>query len=323
MVAISLFTLGGTIAMRDEGGGARPALGPAELMAGLDLDPAHVDLTAEAVVNLPSGHLTLDDIYDLARRIRAAIDDGAEAVVVTQGTDTLEETAFALDLLLDVDQPIVITGAMRAASTLGTDGPTNLHAAILTAADPTARGRGVLVVLNDSVHGARGVTKAHTSRVDAFRTRDGGPIGLIAEGRIVWAGALTRSPRLVLPLQARARVPVYTSYLGDDGVALLALAAMDLQGLVVEGFGGGHVPPALGQTLESVAAQVPVVLASRCAEGPVLTQSYGYAGSERDLIARGLIPAGNLAGVKARLALTILLDGGADLERVKAFFAAL
>lgn len=322
MVAISLFTLGGTIAMRDQGSGATPALGPDELVAGLGLEGAGIRLRAEAVTNLASGHLTLDHLYDLARRVRAALADGADGVVVTQGTDTLEETAWALDLLVPGDAPVVITGAMRTASSLASDGPLNLRDAIAVAADPSARGRGTLAVLNNTVHAARVVAKAHTVRVDAFVSRDGGPLGLVREGRIDWTAAPGRSASLPLPAAVRARVPLLGTWLGDDGTTLRALADSDIQGLVIEGLGGGHVPPPLIETLGTLAARIPVVLSTRCAAGPVLSHTYGYAGSERDLIARGLIPAGPLAGVKARLALALMLDGGAGTDKIKAFFAS-
>lgn len=320
MVAIAVFTLGGTIAMRDEGNGARPALGPDDLLAGLGLDQSGIDLRAEAVANLPSGHLTLDHIYDLAGRIRTAFTLGVHGVVVTQGTDTLEETAFALDILVGGDAPVIVTGAMRPASALGADGPANLRAAILAASDPRSRGRGVVTLLNDTVHAARDVTKGHTSRLDAFRARDGGMLGLMREGRIDWQKHGKRSATLPLPQSARSQVPLITTYMGDEGAGLKAVSGVAFAGLVIEGFGGGHVPPALIETLTVIAAEKPVVLATRCRDGSVLKRSYDYAGSEMDLMARGLISAGSLSGLKARLALAVLLDGKASQSDIRAFF---
>lgn len=325
MTRIAVLTLGGTIAMRDQGAGALPALGPAELLDNLGLNGEGIEIVPEAVANVPSGHLTLDDVYGLARRVVAMLAAGADGVVVTQGTDTLEETAFALDLLLSGlllsgPAPVVVTGAMRAASALAPDGPANLRAAILTAAAPEARGRGVLVVMNDTIHAAAAAVKTHTQALDAFRSYGGGPLGAMVEGGARFYATLAPLPSVPLPEAARSRVVLLKTYLGDDGALVAMLGAVD--GLVVEGLGGGHVSPAFADRLQDLAARVPVILATRCAEGRVLTRTYAYPGSEIDLIGRGLIPAGALSGVKARLALAILLDGGATRAAVTKFFAA-
>ncbi|MFI7547301.1 asparaginase [Actinoplanes sp. NPDC049599] len=321
MTRIVVCGLGGTIAMTATGdGGVTPALGAAELLAavpgaaGLGLELDLVDVAA-----VPSASLRLGDVFALSRRIAALLAAGADGVVVTQGTDTLEECAYLLDLLHDRPEPVVVTGAMRPPRQAGADGPANLLAALTVAADPGARGRGVLVAFADELHAAARVRKTHTTSVAAFGSADGGPVGRLVEGRVRFRNAPER--RLVLPRPAGdglPRVPLIVATLGADEPELDRPA----DGLVVAAFGAGHLPEWWVAPLAGLAARIPVVLASRTLAGPVLADTYGFPGSERDLLGRGLIPAGSLDPAKARILLLTVLAGGGDHERATAAFAA-
>lgn len=311
--------LGGTIAMtRDANGGATPRLSPEQLVAAVPgLAATGIAVETESFRNRPGAALTFDDLLGLAGRCRELLDGGAGGIVVTQGTDTIEETAYLLDLLHPGDAPIVVTGAMRNPGLAGADGPANLLAAVQTAAHPDARGLGCLVVFADEIHAAARVRKTHSTSPGTFASPDGGPLGHVVEGLPT---LLARPPaRHVLPGTGpgRPRVGLYTAALGDDGDLLRDLAPR-LDGLVVAAFGAGHVPDTWLDVLTGLAGRIPVVLASRTGAGPVLQATYGFPGSERDLIARGLIPAGLLHPHKARVLLHLLLTLGPDAATVAA-----
>jgi L-asparaginase len=322
---VTVFGLGGTISMAGGGpGGVVPELTPGQLLAAVPgLAAAGVDIKVEDFRRLPGAALSFADLYALAGAVRDALSAGAGGVVVTQGTDTIEESAYLLDLLHHHRAPVVVTGAMRNPTLAGADGPANLLAAVQVAADDTARDLGVLVVFNDEIHAASRVRKTHATSVDTFRSPDGGPLGRVVEGRPWLVNRPERRTTVsVSPRPARwPRVGLVTVGLGDDGSLLDALAGR-IDGLVVAGFGAGHVPPALVDPLARLAERVPVVLASRTGGGPVLAATYGFPGSESDLLRHGLVGAGLLAAVKARILLHTLLAAGADRATVAATLAA-
>lgn len=257
----------------------------------------------------------------VAARARAALAAGAAGVVITQGTDTLEETAFLLDLLLDEAAPVVVTGAMRAPSQPGPDGPANLVAAIQTAACAEARDAGVLLVMGDEIHAARYVAKRHTHKPSAFASPLVGPIGWIAEGRARVALRPARpSPTFAWPATGLPEVVLLAGFPDDGGRLVRALLADPPAGVVIQAMGAGHTPRALAPLLGELADRIPVMLASRTGAGETLRQTYGFDGSEIDLARRGLIPAGNLDGPKARILLALLLADGADRARIVAAF---
>ncbi len=272
----------------------------------------------------PSTAITFADVLRLRDEINRRVTDGARGVVVTQGTDTIEETAFALDLLWRGEAPIVITGAMRNPSLPGSDGPANLLAAVQVAASDSARGLGVLVVFNDEIHAARFVSKTHTSRPSAFQSPLAGPIGWVSEGRpVIAAKPLGRFPLNIPSGNDIPPVALIRQVLDDDGWILPALATHGFRGAVIEGFGGGHVTPAMVARIEELVAQMPVVLASRTGSGEVLGSSYSYPGSETELLELGLVRAGALDGLKARVLLSLCLAGDPTASNVVAAFQAL
>jgi L-asparaginase len=300
---VVLYSLGGTIAMtKQDDGTVVPALSGDQLVGAVpalaDLD---VTLDVREFRQLPGASLSFDDLRELAREIAMAEADG---IVVTQGTDTIEETAYFLDLLYEDDRPIVVTGAMRNASQAGSDGPANILAAVRVAASLETRGIGCVVVFAEEIHAACFVAKVHTSSPAAFASYPG-PIGYVAEERVVvWSKP--RPQGTISPRTSQVRTAVATVGLGDDGAVLDAIGGV-VDGLVVAAFGAGHVPAACVQVLADLAKTKPVILASRTGRGPVLAHTYGFPGSESDLLARGLIGAGSLNPTKARVLLHALL----------------
>lgn len=324
MVTISLFGLGGTIAMAPAaGGGVVPALTADELVAALPaLKETGIELRVRDFRRLPSASLSFTDLFELAEAIDEAVRQGADGVVVTQGTDTIEESAYALDLLCRGARPVVVTGAMRHPASLGADGPANLLAALLTAASGAARGLGCLVVLNDEIHAARWVRKGHTGSPAAFHSAGHGPLGHVTEGRVSIPLRVTPGPPLRSAARRSVRVGLVTVALGD-GAETVPTPGSDVDGLIVAAMGAGHVPIAMVPALSELAARVPVVLASRTGAGVVHRATYGFAGSESDLLGRGLISAGHLDPLKARILLHLLLASGTGPEEIAATFAAL
>ncbi len=317
---VSVLSLGGTISSVNTGGpGVRPALTGEALVEAVPGLSEVAEVSTTSVRQVPGWQLTVEDLIEVSEEATRTIDRGATGVVVTQGTDSIEETALALDLLIDRDAPVVVTGAMRNPTLPGADGPANLLAAVTIAADEAARGLGALVVMNDEVHAARFVRKTHTQSLAAFLSPLAGPLGWISEGRASIA-ARPMGRRHVRPRGGAEEVALLASFPGDDGRLVGAVGERGYSGLVVEALGGGHVPPPMVEPLAALAVRMPVVLASRTGSGEVLRGTYDPPGSEMDLAGRGLIPAGMLDGPKARLFLVLLLRSGASrAEIVEAF----
>ncbi len=307
--------------------GVRPTLSASQLLQAIPDLEAYARLRVIELMNKPSPHLTFDDLCRLDERVKQECATGADGIVVVQGTDTIEVTAFVLDIMGARDTPLVITGAMRAPHQPGADGPANLLAAISTAANLDCRGLGTLVVMNDEVHAARYVTKRHSSSPAAFFS-DPGPLGPIVEGcpQILFRPAAGPSLN-TLPDRAQShvfpKVAHISAEIGDDGRLVEAALDLGCAGLIVSGMGGGHVPPAMVPALTLAAEMIPVVLTSKCLGGGVLTGTYGYAGAEIDLLERGLISAGHLSASKAHAALTLTLHRGCTISEIRILFGKL
>ena len=321
-------SLGGTITMTPPtaGGGVVPSLDAAGLVQAVPELADVAELEAHTLRTDPGAWLLPPDLVAVAAWARGQVGGGAggaAGVVVVQGTDTIEETAYLLDLYWDRPEPLVVTGAMRAARAPGADGPANLLAATVVAADPASRDRGVLVVLNDDVHDATRVRKADSIALHTFSSAPFGPVGRVHEGRVTYAGRSARWPALPVPEAGRVpRVALLETHLGDVGELLAMVVDAGYDGVVLAGFGAGHVSAALAEEVGAAVQRCPVVLASRTGGGPVLGGTYGFVGSESDLLARGVVPAGWLHPRKARLLLWSLLAAGAPPDVVRATVTA-
>ncbi len=319
MAHIHLLTTGGTIAMTaGAAGGTLGAVPPFREM--LERALPGVGVTVTPVLAKPSSGFSFADIAGIAQ---AAADAAAQAdgVVITHGTDVLEETAFALELLTRSDTPIVLTGAMRLANQPSADGEANLIAACRVAASDAARAKGVLVVFDDEIHWAALARKRHAFRTHAFSSEPFGPLGWVREGEV----RFTLAPVACLPHltwgSGAPVIPVLEVGPAMEPAVLEKLEGCD--GLVLALPGGGHIADTTTDLLQRLAAKMPVIFASRTGGGETLTRSYGYAGGEMDLLRRGLIGAGPLDARKTRIALAILLSRRASREQIMAFFQAL
>ena len=334
MNRITILFTGGTIAMRRDpaDGSAVPALGGQEVLdrltAGDHAPTLPWQLRAVEEGRRPGPQMNGPAVLDL----RLAIDRelaAADAVVVAHGTDTLEETAFLLDLWQRTAAPVVLTGAMRTSDEPGWDGDANLLDACRVAADPQAAGRGVLVVLNRQIHAATEVTKVATDSIDPLISRPAGPLGRIESKRPHWYRQPLRRCSLAIPAVATdpAMAPdgmpwveLVTAHQDSDGRAIEAARGGGCAGFVVRAMGRGNVPPGLAQAMSAAVRDgLPVVLVSRCPHGQP-GPDYGYPGGGARLLADGVIFCTWLTDLKARTALTWLLQAGARDGDVKAFF---
>jgi L-asparaginase len=317
---VAVASLGGTITMTPgaAGGAVTPSLQAGDLVRAVPGLDEVAELSAVTLRTEPGAWLTPVDVVAVGEWARAQVAGGADGAVVVQGTDTIEETAYLLGLHWDRPQPLVVTGAMRAPSVAGADGPANLLAATVVAAATASRERGVLVVLDDDVHAATRVRKTDTIAMHAFSSAPFGPVGRVHEGGVTYAGPPASWPALPAPRPGHdPRVALLETHLGDRGELLRLVADAGYDGIVLAGFGAGHVSAALAEVVGVVAARCPVVLASRTGGGPVLRSTYGFVGSEQDLLARGVVPAGWLDPRKARLLLWALLAAGRGAGEIR------
>jgi L-asparaginase len=318
---IAVASLGGTITMTSrssDGQGVAPTMSAQQLLDDLPALAATTKVRSTTLSTLPGASLTFTDVLGALRWAYTEVAAGAVGAIVIQGTDTIEETAYLLDLYWDQPQPLVVTGAMRAPQTPGADGPANILASVRVACDDSSRDRGVLVVMNDQIHAATRVRKTRASGPAAFASTSFGPLGYLEEARPVFGHPPVSRQALRLPEAFVApRVAILETYLGDDGQALRTLAAAGFDGLVLAGFGVGHVSGSLADAVQTAAAVAPTVLASRTGAGSTHHNSYSFPGSETDLIGRGVIPAGWLDARKARILLSCLVAASVPTELIR------
>lgn len=323
MTRVHIIATGGTIAMAhdEKTGRATPALSGADFLQRLlsQASPG-LPLTSEEYGPLPSSHFTVEHLWGLRERVAAVLSwPDVDGVVLTHGTDTLEETAYLLDLTVPGDKPMVLTGAMRVASEPGYEGIANLLAAVRVAASAEARGLGALVVMNDEVHAARDVAKMHSQSIDAFQSPFWGPLGRVEADRIAITRRMER--RLLLCPRLEPRVYLLKLAVGMDAEPLRQAVALGARGVVIESFGGGRVPPWWLEAIEEAIAQgVAIVIATRCPAGRIYDR-YGYVGAYHDLVRAGCLFAEGLNGPKARLRLMAALGAARDLQEAKRLFA--
>lgn len=309
---VALFALGGTIATPVRAGRAQGVgLTAEDLLLAVPGLQESAALSATTFRTTMSAALSLDDVVELAAAIIEARRAGS-GIVVTMGTDSLEEVAYALDLLLPADGAVVVTGAMRNAGTVGADGPSNLLDAVRVASSDGAAGLGVLVVMHGEIHAARQVRKTHATSLGAFTSPSSGPVGSVSEGTVRFlASPDVPRPGLVVDRPVPP-VALLRLGLGDDLRALDVLEVLGYRGLVLEVFGAGHVAEGLMPRLRAVASSMPVVFASRTGAGALYTSTGSFPGSESDLLDAGLESAGDLDGLKSRVLLSLALAAGSD-----------
>lgn len=322
---VKLLTTGGTIASRYDPvkKGFVPALSGDELLAVIpDIkNVARVDL--ETVVTIGSSDMTPEIWLKLAQRVNAALADPAvTGVVITHGTDTLEETAYFLDLTITSGKPVVLVGAQRAASIKDTDGPRNLTNAIRVAISPEAVGKGAMIVMNNEINAAREVTKTSTLDVGTFQSLEFGKLGYADEDQIRFYRAPLR--RQTIPLAADAklgRVEIVLHYAGADGALIRGLLDRGgLDGLVIAGAGLGHVSGAMYDVIEQVRAKnIPVVISTRVYRGRTLPL-YATKGSGVSLVNLGCVLADNLSPQKARVLLLVAMTRTKDPAELAKYF---
>lgn len=316
---IVLVFTGGTISMRHDpvAGGAVPALSGRDILQLIPQLNELADLEVDDFGAFPGPHMTAERMWELRNRVARHLDrPDIEGVVITHGTDSLEESAYLVARSLASEKPIVFTGAMRTASDLSWDGPANLGAAIRVAASDDSRGFGVLVVMSDRVYAGLDVTKVHTHMVDAFESPGLGPLGVVDDGRVVFRRAIPSPCDVIDPPALGGPVDIVYAYAGADS-RLLDAARRDGRGVVVAAMGRGNVPPAMVPGIERwIGEGKPVVVTSRALRGRV-GRTYGYHGGGRWLHDLGAIFAGSRRPQQARIDLMLALGAGVD---VRTFF---
>ena len=312
---VTVISAGGTIAMA--GTRARQALGVAELVDAIPALAAVDGLRTRSVVELPGAHMSTADALAVAR---AALEETAagRGVVITHGTDTLEETAMLCDVLHAGSAPIVLTGAIRPSSATGADGPANLLDAVAAAGARESAGLGALVCFAGELHAARAVRKVSSTSPAAFGSPIGGPIGNVAEGRVRVLLRPPRFPPLPLPGALDGHVPIVPTYLGDDGAGLRGALRDGARAIVFVALGAGHVAPAVLDALREAAAALPVAVALRPERGLLLRETYGFRGAEGDVRDSGALAAGSLSPQAARIVLLAGVCSGADRDALQA-----
>lgn len=305
---------GGTISMQADATGA--------VVTSQDNPMNHVSNPLEGIevhtldfFNLPSPHIKPKHMLALYNKIKEEADN-YDGVVITHGTDTLEETAYFLDTMKIPPIPIVLTGAMRSSNELGSDGVYNYLSALRVASDDKAADKGVLVVMNDEIHAAKYVTKTHTTNVSTFQTPTHGPLGLIMKQEILYFK--TAEPRVRFDLEhIQGLVPIISAYAGmtDELIDMLDLEQLD--GLVIQAFGAGNIPKETAQKLENLLQKgIPVALVSRCFNG-IAEPVYAYQGGGVQLQRAGVFFVKELNAQKARLKLLIALNAGLKGQALK------
>lgn len=270
--------------------------------------------------NVPSPHMTIQHVKQLKDIILEAVTNKYyDGFVITHGTDTLEETAFLLDLILGIEQPVVITGAMRSSNEIGSDGLYNYISAIRVASDEKARHKGVMVVFNDEIHTARNVTKTHTSNTNTFQSPNHGPLGVLTKDRVQFHHMPYRQQALE-NVNDKLNVPLVKAYMGIPGDIFSFYSREGIDGMVIEALGQGNIPPsALEGIQQLVSLNIPIVLVSRSFNG-IVSPTYAYDGGGYQLAQQGFIFSNGLNGPKARLKLLVALSNNLDKAEIKSYF---
>ncbi len=310
---VTVLSTGGTIASTETDDGARPDKGGAELVEAAEEAEQYASLTVEEVAHIPSFDMGFETMAAIVRHAEAAATSGTDGIVVTHGTDTMEESAYFADLTLGESVPVVFTGAQRRPDEPSADGSANLINAVRAAvSDPLTAAGGAYVVFNDQVHGADQVTKGHTSRLDTFRSPNGGPLATIDRKRVRYHHEPSPHAPSYAPVVPEADVRVVPSGAGVGRDPIDDALAAGVDGIVVEGTGLGNTTTAIGKAIADATADgVPVVVSSRCVAGAT-TPVYGGDGGGETLRKHGVGFAGELPAQKARIKLMLAISETSD-----------
>lgn len=322
MKRILIITTGGTIAMKkDKEGNLVPAVSGEELLNAVPGLENEADITVMEFSNIPSEYMTPEKMLELSRFLKEKDREiNPDGIVITHGTDTMEETAFFLDHTCSLEKPVVLTGAMRGASAAGADGPANILAAVKTAGDSRFASMGVLVVMNDRVFMAHDVEKTHSTATDTFASNNLGPVGMVY-GSHIDMRIISHTKNLIIPDSINKNVWIWKCGAGMDGSFGRAAIGAGADGILVEGFGCGNVPLGVADGInELLFHKIPVVLVSRTWSGSI-EKEYGGEGGTAALLEKGVISGGNLSGQKARILLLLALSAGKTGAELREVFA--
>lgn len=323
MKKVAVIFTGGTISMKVDKrlAAAIPAMSSQEIMSMVTNIDKIADIEIITFGAFPGPHMTPELIMKLASDIKETLErQDIDGVVVTHGTDSLEETAYYLDLNINSNKPIVMVAAMRNGSELGYDGPSNLSAAICTAVSEQSIGKGVLIVLNNEVNSAQEVTKTHTLSLDTFKSLEFGPLGVVDNDEVIFYRDILRHPH-ILTESCETNVHLLKAVVGmDSSIIDYLIDVKKAKGIVIEAMGRGNLPPeTLPGIKKALNSGTEIVIVSRCPKGRVL-DSYGYDGGGKTLRDLGCIFGGNLNGQKARIKLMLALGSTTNHETIKTIF---
>lgn len=323
MKKVAVIFTGGTISMKIDPriNAAIPALSSEEIMAMVTNIEKYADIETINFSKLPGPHMTPELMLDLSNKIKETLKrDDIDGVIVTHGTDTLEETAYFLEWNIKTQKPIVLVGAMRNGSELGYDGPSNLSAAICTAISDESKGKGVIVVMNNEVNAATEVTKTNTLALDTFKSPEFGPLGIVDNDEVIYYRNKKTHDHIENIDRIETKVGLVKCGAGMSSDIINYYIDSGYRGLVIEALGRGNVPPNMLEGIErAINANIPVIIVSRCPTGRVL-DTYGYEGAGKTLRNLGAIFGFNLPGHKARIKLMLAISYTDDMEIIKNIF---
>ncbi|MCT4604500.1 MAG: asparaginase [Marinisporobacter sp.] len=319
---VAVIFTGGTISMKIDPriSAAIPALSSEEIMSMVTNIDRYADIEIVNFDRLPGPHMTPEKMMQLAKLVKKLIArEDITGVIVTHGTDSLEETAYLLDLTINSIKPIIVVGAMRNSSELGYDGSSNLSAAICTAISEQAKNKGVLIVMNNELNAASEVTKTHTLSLDTFKSMEFGPLGIVDNDEVIFYRDITKHAHIETE-NIESHVDLIKAAAGMDSRLIKYCVDSGAKGIIIEAMGRGNVPPAMVEGIQyAIDHHVIIVMVSRCPMGRVL-DTYGYEGAGRNLRNLGVILGGNLPGQKARIKLMLALSITKEKKILKEIF---
>jgi L-asparaginase len=322
MKKVAVIFNGGTISMTVDPRikAAVPTLSGEEIMSMVTGIENYAEIESYTFSSLPGPHVTPELMMELSKYVQSFLDrDDICGVVVTHGTDSLEETAYLLHLTIDNPKPVIVTGSMRNSSELGYDGPANLAASICSATSEEARNRGVLVCLNDELNCAGEVTKSHSMHLNTFQSPEFGPIGIIDNNEVIFYRDSLKKEHIMTE-KIETRVDLIKVCAGMNSKLVDFCVQEGAKGLVIEAMGRGNIPPEMAEGIKiAIQKGVAVVMVSRCFKGRVL-DSYGYPGGGKELRNAGVIFGDSLPGQKARIKLMLALGMTTNIEQIEGMF---